>query len=539
MTMLKANNRWICLAVILYLTGCGAASESDQSTAAPNNSSAGVARVELVSDASTVDYDGSITLNWTTSQVQDCVALGDWSGNKSASGSETIDSLMANSTFELACYEIEAVQGSSIAVASKGKRIKASLGISVSGPKQPTLSVSASTLTVSVNGMTTISWSSKFAKSCTASGDWSGSLATAGSQTTGTLTADSTFNITCSGAGGSASDSVSIAVAAPSALWVSLTTSSSSLPYDGSAILNWNSGNSSDCTASGDWSGSLATAGSQTTGTLTADSTFNITCSGAGGSASDSVSVTVAAPLGLPTVSLSASPSNLPSNGTTTLSWNTTNTTDCTASGDWSGDKATSGSQTMSALISNSSFSLTCSGAGGSATESVNVTVATPLPTLSLSANPSTISQNSSTTLNWSAIDATSCTASGDWSGTMDVSGAVTISSLTVDSQFILTCSGSNGTVNETVNVTVNALVKPSVNLSTENNSIYLSWSQSNANQYRVLYWEGNNAPQEQLTTSTEYTFPSLSAGLYTVIVEAYDIIGNSLFSAPVMLEVL
>ena len=458
MTTRKANKRWICLAVILYLTGCGAASESDQSTAAPNNSSAGVARVELVSDASTVDYDGSITLNWTTSQVQDCVALGDWSGNKSASGSETIDSLMANSTFELACYEIEAVQGSSIAVASKGKRIKASLGISVSGPKQPTLSVSASTLTVSVNGMTTISWSSKFAKSCTASGDWSGSL---------------------------------------------------------------------------------ATAGSQTTGTLTADSTFNITCSGAGGSASDSVSVTVAAPLGLPTVSLSASPSNLPSNGTTTLSWNTTNTTDCTASGDWSGDKATSGSQTMSALISNSSFSLTCSGAGGSATESVNVTVATPLPTLSLSANPSTISQNSSTTLNWSAIDATSCTASGDWSGTMDVSGAVTISSLTVDSQFILTCSGSNGTVNETVNVTVNALVKPSVNLSTENNSIYLSWSQSNANQYRVLYWEGNNAPQEQLTTSTEYTFPSLSAGLYTVIVEAYDIIGNSLFSAPVMLEVL
>ena len=138
MTTLKASKRWIFLAAILYLTGCGAPeSGGDKLTSAPNNTSVGVARVELVGDASTVDYDGSITLNWTTSQVQDCVALGDWSGNKSTSGSETIDSLKVNSTFELACNEIEAAQGISVTAAYKGKRIKASVIISVKGRSNP------------------------------------------------------------------------------------------------------------------------------------------------------------------------------------------------------------------------------------------------------------------------------------------------------------------------------------------------------------------------------------------------------------------
>ena len=79
----------------------------------------------------------------------------------------------------------------------------------------------------------------------------------------------------------------------------------------------------------------------------------------------------------------------------------------------------------------------------------------------------------------------------------------------------------------------------PAVALTMENNNIYLNWSQGNANQYRVLYWKGNNAPEEQITTSTEYAFPPLSTGSYTVLVEAYDEMGNSTFSVPVALEVL
>jgi hypothetical protein len=243
-----------------------------------------------------------------------------------------------------------------------------------------------------------------------------------------------------------------------------------------------------------------------------------------------------------PTILLSASPTTVSMNGSTTINWSSKHASDCTASGGWFGSKATSGSQTISALTTNSSFSLSCTGPGGSVNDSVSVTVAVPEPSLSFSANPVTLAQNGSTTLNWSANDATSCTASGDWSGNKGASGVETINSLMIDSQFTLTCTAAGGTVNETVNVTVmvsnNELVKPSVNLTTENNNIYLNWSQSNANQYRVLYWQGKDAPQEQITTGTEYTFPPLTIGSYTVIVEAYDEMGNSLFSVPVALEV-
>jgi len=80
---------------------------------------------------------------------------------------------------------------------------------------------------------------------------------------------------------------------------------------------------------------------------------------------------------------------------------------------------------------------------------------ASPSPTVSLSANQTSVVLNGSTTLNWNSTNATDCTASGDWSGIKGTSGSETISALTTDSQFTLTCSGAGGTVNDTVNVSV------------------------------------------------------------------------------------
>ena len=169
-----------------------------------------------------------------------------------------------------------------------------------------------------------------------------------------------------------------------------------------------------------------------------------------------------------PTISLSASPTTVPMNGSTIINWSSKRASGCTASGDWSGSKETSGSQTISALTANSSFNLSCSGPGGSASDSISVTVATPLPTLSFSASPSTVSQNGSTTLDWSSTDVTNCTASGDWSGNKSTTGSETINVSTTDSQFTLTCSGEGGTVNDTVNVTV---------VLSNNGTALLSWT--------------------------------------------------------------
>jgi len=49
--------------------------------------------------------------------------------------------------------------------------------------------------------------------------------------------------------------------------------------------------------------------------------------------------------------------------------------TSCTASGDWSGNKAATGSETINASTIDSQFTLTCSGAGGTVNDTVIVTV--------------------------------------------------------------------------------------------------------------------------------------------------------------------
>lgn len=101
-----------------------------------------------------------------------------------------------------------------------------------------------------------------------------------------------------------------------------------SIAYNGSATLSWTSTNATSCTASNGWSGGKATSGSESTGSLTSDTTYTLTCDGPGGSASDSVTVTV---LGLPTLSVGLTAN--PSTGSAPLSSVLTATVGGTATG--------------------------------------------------------------------------------------------------------------------------------------------------------------------------------------------------------------
>jgi hypothetical protein len=66
-----------------------------------------------------------------------------------------------------------------------------------------------------------------------------------------------------------------------------------------------------------------------------------------------------------PTVTLNATPTSVVRGASVQLSWSSTNATSCTASGGWTGAKTASGTETISGVLSNSTFSLVCSGAGG------------------------------------------------------------------------------------------------------------------------------------------------------------------------------
>lgn len=84
-----------------------------------------------------------------------------------------------------------------------------------------------------------------------------------------------------------------------------------------------------------------------------------------------------------PTLSLSLTPSVQQASVTAPqLSWSALNATTCSASGGWTGIKTTSGKQAIGALTKTTTFTLTCSGPGGSVTKSTTLTVvSSPTPT--------------------------------------------------------------------------------------------------------------------------------------------------------------
>lgn len=66
--------------------------------------------------------------------------------------------------------------------------------------------------------------------------------------------------------------------------------------YNTAADLQWTSTNATSCTASNAWSGAKATSGTESTGNLTSSKTYTLTCTGPGGSASDTLTINVNSP---------------------------------------------------------------------------------------------------------------------------------------------------------------------------------------------------------------------------------------------------
>ncbi len=162
---------------------------------------------------------------------------------------------------------------------------------------------------------------------------------------------------------------------------VTITASPTSITSGSASTLTWSSANATSCTASASpanssWTGAKTTSGTQSTGVLTATTIFSITCTGPGGTANGSATVTVTS---VPTVTLTASPMSIPNGSSSTLTWSSTNATSCTASSGWSGSKAISGTQSTGALLRDTTYVLTCTGPGGSANASVTVSVSSDL----------------------------------------------------------------------------------------------------------------------------------------------------------------
>jgi hypothetical protein len=283
----------------------------------------------------------------------------------------------------------------------------------------------------------------------------------------------------CSGGGEDGNDGLVLTSPSDSAS-ISLSAYPSNVQSGGFATLSWKANNLNSCTGTGGWSGTKSTEGTTTVGPLTGTTVFTLECEdtatfsasscktaqdckGRGAEKRKKKSATVTVddqpPPPPPTVSLDAAPTSVTAGDVSTLTWWSTDADACEALQDWSGTKPISGNEDVGPLLLSSEFALTCSNTGGATTQSavVNVDAAPPppVPTVSLTANPTSVAYNGSATVTWSSTNANFCLADDAWSGERLISGSETIGDLTISSTFALTCMGDGGSASQSVTVTV------------------------------------------------------------------------------------
>jgi len=198
------------------------------------------------------------------------------------------------------------------------------------------------------------------------------------SPNTVTLTATSVTNSTVSA-------TVTVTITAAAAPTATLTANPATIASGSSSMLTWSSTNATTCTASGGWTGTETTSGTKSV-SPSSTTTYTLTCTGAGGTSAPANATVTIAPA--PTATLTANPATIASGASSTLTWSSTNATSCTASGGWTGTEATSGTTSVSPS-STTTYTLTCTGAGGTAIASALLTVGVATPNVTIVVNPS------------------------------------------------------------------------------------------------------------------------------------------------------
>ena len=155
----------------------------------------------------------------------------------------------------------------------------------------------------------------------------------------------------------------------------------------------------------------------------------------------------------LPTVSLSANPSVIRRGESATLTWNATNAVSAEID-QGIGTVALSGSRQVSPTATTRYAITVTDSSSRTASAAVTVTVREPLPTVSLSVNPSVIRRGESATLTWSATNAVSA-AIDQGIGAVALGGSRQVSP-TATTRYAITVTDSNSrTARATATVTV------------------------------------------------------------------------------------
>jgi len=112
-------------------------------------------------------------------------------------------------------------------------------------------------------------------------------------------------------------------------------------------------------------------------------------------------------------------PISVPYNGSVNLTWYSSNVDSCYASNGWSGTKSTSGSESMTNLTSSKTYTINCSGSGGSVSDSVSINVdgySNTNPPIADAGSNKTVYEDQTVTLNGSGYDPDGGSVTYNWS---------------------------------------------------------------------------------------------------------------------------
>ena len=473
-----------------------------------------------------------VRLRWSSSNADSCSGSGSGFSASGTSGSD------------ISITEPTAGNSTTYTVTCTGGGGSASDSITVTKPAVPTVTLQqrvysggswssyrASDVNIVGSEQVGLKWTSSNVTWCTHTGG-SGFYANATSGTDGGINEPSvgnsrTYSISCSGAGGTVTDSLT--VTKPSVPTVTLQikafgswgTNDVTITETDGIALKWSSTNADSCSGSGSGFSASAVSGTDwsiTEPTVGNSETYTVTCTGSGGSASDSITVTKPA---VPTVTLQqrvysggswssyrASDVAITGSQQVGLKWTSSNVTWCTHTGGSgfyaNATSGTDGSITEPTVGNSRTYSISCSGAGGTVTDSLTVTKpSVPTVTLQIKAfgswgtNDVTITETDGIALKWSSTNADSCSGSGfSASAVSGTDWSITEPTVGNSETYTVTCTGSGGSAADSITVTT--LAVPTVimkrrigyggNFETGNlaisagDQVHISWTSTNAN---------------------------------------------------------
>ncbi len=275
------------------------------------------------------------------------------------------------------------------------------------------------------------------------------------------MAAISTLSLMLSGCGGAHFNEIPAAT-------VNITANPASIAAGGSSSLTVTAANATAVTVNGTDGSTytLAPNGGTQTVTPKTTTTYTATATGLAGKASAGMILTVVTlgvPPAAPTVSIAANPATITTGSSSTLTVTAANATAVTVAGTDGSSYTlqTNGGTQVVSPTENTTYTATATGPGGKASAMTAVTVdlaeTPPPPTVSISANPASITAGNSSTLTVSASNATQVTVAGtDGSSfTLKASGGTQVVAPAATTTYTATATGTGGKISSSAAVTV------------------------------------------------------------------------------------